>query len=89
MPRYDYRCTVCALEFEVSRSFSQASDPVNCPVDQGPCERLLRMPTVFVRGKTTESGSPNPNSRPSAPSPSPSWSHFGHSHGAGAGSHSH
>jgi putative FmdB family regulatory protein len=33
MALYDFRCTVCGLEFEVSRPMAQAAEPAHCPVD--------------------------------------------------------
>ncbi|MBI2866032.1 MAG: zinc ribbon domain-containing protein [Chloroflexi bacterium] len=31
MPIYEYFCPQCRAEFELSRSFSQAHDPAQCP----------------------------------------------------------
>jgi len=32
MPIYEYRCTSCRTKFEARRSFSQADEPLSCPV---------------------------------------------------------
>jgi putative FmdB family regulatory protein len=78
---YDYRCTQCGLEFEVSRPISQAAEPARCPADSAESTRVFTMPMTFskkdFRGPST-----------SAPAPT-GWRHHGHSHGAGTARHSH
>jgi putative FmdB family regulatory protein len=86
MPLYDFRCTKCGMEFEVSRPLSKASEPALCPLDGSECERVFTMPGTFVKGGSA---------RDSGEVPQPpgqggnTWSHFGHSHGPGSGGHSH
>lgn len=84
MPLYDFRCSDCGLEFEISRPLSKASDPAFCPMDGSACERIYTMPSSFIKG----SGIRDPNDLPRPPQ-GQSWTHFGHSHGAGASGHSH
>ena len=83
MPIYDYRCPKCGLEFEVSRSFSRATEPAMCPADGTESERLFRMPMTFVKGGTigTGGGSAMP----------PEGADLGHDHGHthGPGGHTH
>jgi putative FmdB family regulatory protein len=78
---YDYRCSQCGLEFEVSRPISQATDPARCPVDGAESARIFTMPMTFskkdFRGPSTSAGSPS------------GWTHDGHSHGAGIARHTH
>ena len=86
MPLYDFRCTKCNLEFEVSRPFSKATDPAYCPMDGGDCERIFTMPGTFIKGgsrRDSDAEVPKPPQQPGG------VSHFGHSHGAGGGGHSH
>ena len=79
--RYGFRCTQCALEFDVSRPVSEAATPAACPVDGARAERVFTMPnTSFNRPA------------PAAPKAAPGaggYSHSGHTHGAGARPHSH
>jgi putative FmdB family regulatory protein len=78
---YDYRCTQCGLEFEVSRPISQAAEPARCLADGAESTRVFTMPMTFSKkdfhGPST-----------SAPAPT-GWRHHGHSHRAGAARHSH
>jgi putative FmdB family regulatory protein len=85
MPLYDFRCSKCGLEFEVSRPWSKATDPAFCPMDGGECERVLTMPEAFVKGGRSR----DIGELPKPPAQQSSWSHFGHSHGPGSGGHSH
>jgi putative FmdB family regulatory protein len=81
MPKYDFRCPRCGLQFEVSRPISQASDPAACPNDATAAERVFTMPMTFVKG--------DPNSPPSdAPSTTPAGD-LGHGHSHGPGGHTH
>jgi putative FmdB family regulatory protein len=81
MALYDYRCTACGLEFEVSRPISQATAPAFCPVDGNESTRVFTAPMTLFKGDVR------------APSPSGSaptgWSHYGHRHAGGTGRHSH
>jgi putative FmdB family regulatory protein len=43
MPLYEYQCTKCGHRFERIQSFS-ADDVKECPVCQGPVERLISTP---------------------------------------------
>jgi putative FmdB family regulatory protein len=81
MARYDFRCTRCRLEFEVSRPMAQAGEPARCPVDGAESRRFFTMPMTFSK--------PSSGARPAPPSPARGWRHHGHSHGPGTGSHAH
>lgn len=84
MPLYDYSCPGCKLDFEVSRTFKEADDPVYCPMCNTESKRQLSVPmTTFTRGSAAESLRQGPAFAPSK------WSHHGHSHGSGTGTHSH
>jgi putative FmdB family regulatory protein len=80
MPLYDFHCPKCGLEFEVSRPFSRATEPVQCPQDGETAERLFTMPVAFVKGAATETATP---------SPSAAIDHHGHGHSHGPGTHTH
>jgi len=78
MPLYDFRCPKCGLEFEVSRPFSRADEPTNCPQDGTESERLFSMRVAFVhRGGASE------------PSDSETGGFGGLGHDHGPGGHSH
>ncbi|MGD9933815.1 MAG: FmdB family zinc ribbon protein [Dehalococcoidia bacterium] len=82
MPRYDYSCGPCDLQFEVSRSFAEADKPVYCPFCEAPAVRGVSIPlATFTRGSAASS--------PLPAAPSSRWSHHGHSHGPGATGHAH
>ena len=81
MALYDFRCTVCGLEFEVSRPMAQAADPARCPVDGAESQRFFTMPITFSKS------SPRLNSGLRAPARG--WRHHGHRHGPGTGTHTH
>ena len=81
MALYDFRCTVCGLEFEVSRPMAQAADPARCPVDGGESQRSFTMPMTFSKSSPRLSSGPR--------SPGSGWRHHGHRHGPGTGAHSH
>lgn len=49
MPLYEYRCKNCAHQFEKIQSFS-APEEKECPVCQGPVERLISAPAVQFKG---------------------------------------
>lgn len=81
MALYDFRCTVCGLDFEVSRPMAQAAEPAVCPVDGAESLRFFTMPMTFSKS------SPRLNSGPRAPARG--WRHHGHRHGPGTGTHTH
>jgi putative FmdB family regulatory protein len=41
MPIYEYRCTSCGSDFELTRPISQSGDPAPCPSCQKPAEKLV------------------------------------------------
>ena len=62
MPRYDYRCTDCEQEFELTQSFSEAGTGT-CPVCSGAGRRLYHAGPVIYKGSgfyTTDYGRPKP-----------------------------
>jgi putative FmdB family regulatory protein len=44
VPKYDFRCTGCGYQFELTRSFSQSADPAACPHDGASAIRLFSPP---------------------------------------------
>lgn len=44
MPKYDFRCDDCGAHFELTRSFSQSSEPAVCPRDGAEATRLFSPP---------------------------------------------
>jgi putative FmdB family regulatory protein len=81
MALYDFRCTVCGLEFEVSRPMAQAAEPAHCPVDGAESRRFFTMPMTFSK--------PGSDRRAAPPAPTRGWRHHGHRHGPGTASHTH
>ena len=70
MPKYDFRCPTCGLEFEVSRPMSQATEPAECPHDASPAERVFTMPWAFVKVDKNfwlQPGAPDAGVVPGAP----------------------
>ena len=62
MPRYDYRCTSCGDEFELTQSFSEAGKGT-CPVCSGAGQRVFHAVPVIYKGSgfyTTDYGRPKP-----------------------------
>lgn len=60
MPRYDYRCTACRNEFELTQSFSEAGTGT-CPVCSGAGQRVFHAVPVIYKGSgfyTTDYGRP-------------------------------
>jgi len=49
VPLYEYRCKSCGHQFEKIQSFS-APDEKECPVCQGPLERLISAPAIQFKG---------------------------------------
>jgi len=78
VPRYDFRCSHCGRQFELSRPFSQAADPAQCPDDGSPAERVFTMPMTFVKR----------GSDPAADTSAPAGD-AGHGHSHGPGGHTH
>ena len=85
MPRYDFRCSQCGLDFDVSRRFDESSNSASCPLDGATAVRTYNsVPSSFVRGSGVAA---NRISRPVTGGGK--WSHHGHSHGPGGASHTH
>jgi putative FmdB family regulatory protein len=82
MPRYPFRCTVCALEFEVSRSIHDPATGASCPADGAAAERIFTVPQMIF-------GRPEAPPTPTPPRGGGGFSHHGHSHGPGTAGHSH
>ena len=62
MPRYDYRCVECDLNFELRQSFSEAGKGV-CPQCSGMGQRVYHAVPVIYKGSgfyTTDYGRPKP-----------------------------
>ena len=60
MPRYDYKCTVCAIEFELVQKFSEAGQG-ECPTCGGAGQRVFHAVPVIYKGSgfyTTDYGRP-------------------------------
>ncbi len=60
MPRYDYRCTECANEFELVQKFSAAGQG-ECPSCGGAGQRVFHAVPVIYKGSgfyTTDYGRP-------------------------------
>ena len=71
MPKYDFKCTTCALVFEAVRSFAEAANPAHCPRDGAPAERQFSPPAdILVRGGFRDS-----LDRRTAAASRPTWSH--------------
>jgi putative FmdB family regulatory protein len=49
VPLYEYRCNNCGHQFEKIQSFS-APEEKECPVCQGPVERLISAPAIQFKG---------------------------------------
>ena len=79
--RYPFRCTVCALEFDVSRPARDAAVAVTCPADGAEAVRVFTVPSMNFNRPPAAAATPSPPAR--------GFSHHGHSHGPGTGSHSH
>ena len=77
MPRYDYRCTACANEFELMQKFSEAGAG-ECPLCGAAGQRVFHAVPVIYKGSgfyTTDYGRPkrpaeNAESKETAPASS-------------------
>jgi putative FmdB family regulatory protein len=78
--RYPFQCTVCGLEFEVSRPARDSAADATCPTDGGAAVRVFLAPAMNF-GRPPAATTPGPPAR--------GFSHHGHSHGPGTGSHAH
>lgn len=96
MPRYDYRCTQCAVEFELVQKFSEAGQG-ECPTCGGAGQRVFHAVPVIYKGSgfyTTDYGRPkrpaenaeNKESSSESSSASKSGGDSGDSQSAGSGS---
>ena len=76
LPRYDYRCTACANEFELMQKFSEAGAG-ECPLCGAAGQRVFHAVPVIYKGSgfyTTDYGRPkrppeNAESQENAPAP--------------------
>ncbi len=89
MPIYEYRCSRCEAEFEVSRPISRMNEAVSCPTDGADATRMLSAPTLIGSSKRERSPGTSAPAGDGAGTGGGGWSHFGHSHGPGSGGHSH
>ena len=78
--RYPFQCTVCGIEFEVSRPARDSAADATCPTDGAAAVRIFLAPAMNF-GRPPAATTPSPPAR--------GYSHHGHSHGPGTGSHSH
>ena len=67
MPRYEFRCRVCAsmgetATFEVDRPMQASSDPASCPAGHADTVKLLS--TVSLGGRGGGGGTPSPAMAP-------------------------
>jgi putative FmdB family regulatory protein len=67
VPRYAFCCRSCGLEFEVSRSMSDAGREATCPVDDHGADRVFTAPMISARQGEGLAAPP-------APGASRSWS---------------
>lgn len=82
MPRYDFRCSSCGHEFELTRRFSESADTALCPVDGADSSRLFSPPTLMI-----SRGSGAATAGPPAPSAPAGGDSHGHTHGPGGHTH--
>ena len=80
MPKYDFHCPKCGLDFEVQRPFSRATDAAPCPTDGTEAERVFTMPMTFLPGSAQD---------PATVMPDMSAFDHGHGHSHGPGGHTH
>lgn len=67
MPRYEFRCRVCATmgehaTFEIERPMRASSDPADCPLGHDDTVKLLS--TVSLGGRSGGGGAPGPAMAP-------------------------
>lgn len=82
MPRFDFRCSACGHEFEVSRRFGEPTDAADCPLDGATSARVFSTPPMALIPSRTDG-------QTSAPATKPSGSGHGHGHSHGPGTHTH
>ncbi len=82
MPIYDFRCSKCGLEFEVSRPRDKAGDPVQCPQDGAEAVRIFSSLGFVMKGGSESIA-------PSSPPPAAHDHSHGHGHTHGPGTHTH
>ena len=90
MPRYDYRCTECASEFELVQKFREAGQG-ECPTCGGAGQRVFHAVPVIYKGSgfyTTDYGRPkrppeNAESKETASAESPASADNGGSSNGG------
>lgn len=78
MPAFDFRCSICGHDFEVTRRFGEPTDGADCPIDGAASARVFSTPPMTMI--------PSRTGEPPAFTPSAS-SHHGRSHGPGDHSH--
>jgi putative FmdB family regulatory protein len=90
MPLYDFRCPKCGLEFEVSRPMSRSDEPAYCLIDGTQSERMISMPSFFVKGGTGTAGFTDSSAGAGHTHGPGGHTHGpgGHTHGPGGHSHS-
>jgi putative FmdB family regulatory protein len=54
VPRYEFRCRVCADVFEVNRPMSASGDPASCPAGHDDTVKLLS--TIALAGRAGGGG---------------------------------
>ena len=62
MPRYDYKCNSCGVEFELTQTFKEAGSGT-CPDCSGAGRRVFHAVPVIYKGSgfyTTDYGRPKP-----------------------------
>lgn len=50
MPIYEFRCSLCATVFEVTRPREEAGDPAHCPDDDGQGQRVWNSSAIAAFG---------------------------------------
>lgn len=66
MPRYDYRCTQCANDFEIVRPLGETAD-VTCPQCDSPSRRVFSPVGVVFKGSGFHNTDYRTSSRDAAP----------------------
>lgn len=70
MPRYDYRCTACEREFEISRPIGATTDEI-CPTCSAPAKRVFTPVGVVFKGSGFHNTDYRTPAKPEASSDSP------------------